>query len=102
VFQNKVAYYSPSEKKLYLFDASRNAASSWERKAVVYHEFVHAIDWQRDLRYSKEVAKMHARQIKRLKKQSMYTYSERSFNYQINKFEVNKIQKKMSLVAYVD
>lgn len=99
--QNKGAYYMPSEKKVYLFDGSRNAASNWERKAVVYHEFGHGIDWQRDLRHSKEVADMRASQIKRLKKQSTYKIWEQKWKNGSGWY-YEKVEKKMSLVAYID
>lgn len=100
--QNEGAYYSPSERKVYLFDASRNAASNWERKAVVYHEFGHAIDWQRDLRYSQELKNLRVNQIRALKKQSTYTIWSKSYNYQAHKYELSKIEKRMSRVAYID
>jgi hypothetical protein len=99
---NKGAYYSPLENKVYLFDASRNANSKWHAKAAVYHEFGHAIDWQRDLRKSKEVSELRSGQIKLLKKQSTYKVWERSYNYSTGKYETNKVERKMSLVAYID
>lgn len=65
---NTGAYYSPGEKRVHLDYGKRTEESAWERKAVVYHEFGHAIDWQRGLRFSKEVKELREKQIDRLKK----------------------------------
>jgi|GEM_PF-1118311 len=98
---NKGAYYSPSDKTVHLFNSDRNAKSVWERKAVVYHEYGHGIDWQRNLRTSKEVLDLRAKQIAYLKKQSTYKVwvqkwdKDKSWYYE-------KVEKKMSMVAYID
>jgi hypothetical protein len=99
---NKGAYYSPSEKKVYIYDAARNEKSAWERKAVVYHEFGHGIDWQRDLRNSQEVADMRAIQIARLKKQGTYKVWTRRYDYTKGNYVNEQVERKMSLVAYID
>lgn len=99
---NKGAFYSPGEKAVHLFDADRNAKSVWHTKSVVYHEFGHGIDWQRDLRHSQAVADMRTDQIKRLKKQSVYKVWIREYNYSTGRYENKRIEKKMSLVAYTD
>lgn len=99
---NKGAFYSPGEKAVHLFDASRNAASSWQKKSVVYHEFGHGIDWQRNLRSSKEIADMRAIQIARLKKQGLYKVWTRRYDYAKGKYVNEQVERKMSLVAYID
>lgn len=99
---NKGAYYSPSKNKVYIYDAARNEKSAWERKAVVYHEFGHGIDWQRDLRNSQEVAGMRAIQIARLKKQGTYKVWTRRYDYAKGKYVNEQVERKMSLVAYID
>lgn len=52
------AYYSPSEQKVYLTNGDRAKASVWYRERVVYHEFGHAIDFQRNLRGSERIGSM--------------------------------------------
>lgn len=99
---NKGAFYSPGEKAVHLFDAGRNANSKWHAKSVVYHEFGHGIDWQRDLRKSKEVAGMRTEQIKRLKKQGIYKVWVSQYDNDKQRFVNIKIPRKMSLVAYID
>lgn len=96
------AHFSPSKKLVHLCDSKRCAASNWERKAVVYHEFGHGIDDQRDLSASKELADMREAQIKALRKRDTYTFWEKSYNYQTGKYEWKKYEKKMMLVAYID
>jgi len=44
------AFYSPSEKRVNLPINSRNKASKWQAEAVVYHEYAHAADWQKQWR----------------------------------------------------
>lgn len=65
--RNKGAYYSPAEARVHIDYGKRTEASPWDRKAVVYHEFGHSIDWQRGLRFSTEVAELRMNQISRLK-----------------------------------
>lgn len=100
--RNDGAYYSPLEKTVHLFDAKRNERSAWERKAVVYHEFGHAIDWQRNLRNSKEVTEMRAIQIARLKKQGVYKVLTRRYDYDKGKYVTERQERKMSVVAFID
>ena len=59
-------YYSPSEKRVYIDKDWRYQKSPWFRRGLVYHEFGHGIDFQRDLRKSKEVATIREAQRKRL------------------------------------
>lgn len=59
-------YYSPSEKRVYIDKDWRYQKSPWFRRGLVYHEFGHGIDFQRDLRMSKEVATIREAQRKRL------------------------------------
>jgi hypothetical protein len=90
--------YDPNTKTVTLYDGKREADSNWNRKSVVYHEYGHAIDWQRGLRNSKEVADLRAEQIKRLKKQAKRKVWE--FNKVNDCYE--KTVKKMSLVEHID
>src|SRR5690606_38390257 len=66
------SYYHPLEKTVYISNLARNERSNWERKAVVYHEFGHAIDWQRGLRKSVEIKELRASQIEKLSKVGDY------------------------------
>lgn len=66
------AYYSPGEQKVYLANGSRAKASVWYRERVVYHEFGHAIDFQRNLRGSERIGSMLKEWQRTLGKKSTY------------------------------
>ena len=61
------SYFSPTENRVYLDKKRRSEESHYYRKALIYHEFGHGIDWQRGLRYSQEIKDLREKQIKRLK-----------------------------------
>ena len=66
--KGKGAYYSPVEKTVHIIDSERTQNSQWYRESVIYHEFGHAIDWQRNLRNSVEIKKIMAHWQKELMK----------------------------------
>lgn len=96
------SYYDPSAKAVNIADTDRNDKSAWERKAVVYHEFGHAIDWQRGLRNSKQVADLRETQIKNLKKKSDYKVWLRKMNYDKMEYELTSMNIRTSRVDYID
>lgn len=96
------AYYSPSEKAVHLFTKDRYDKSPWDRKAVVYHEFGHGLDYQRNLRFSPEVTAMRAAQIKRLTAKGKYTIYEEtvSRNPKTGKWEYGYKVKREGTMMY--
>ena len=74
------SYFSPVENRVYLDKKRRSEESHYYRKALIYHEFGHGIDWQRGLRYSQEVKDLREKQIKRLKKQVVQTKEKTYFD----------------------
>ena len=70
------AYYQDSSKTVYFQKGSRRDASSWYRTRLIYHEFGHGIDYQRGLRWSKEVATIREAQRKRLMEKVTYHTKE--------------------------
>ncbi len=52
------SYYNPQDKTVHIVNSERNQASNWHRESVIYHEFGHAIDWQRNLRNSTKIRKL--------------------------------------------
>lgn len=74
------SYFSPTENRVYLDKKRRSEESLYYRKALIYHEFGHGIDWQRGLRYSQEVKDLREKQIKRLKKQVVQTKEKTYFD----------------------
>lgn len=56
--KGKCSYYSPSEKTVHIVNSDRSAKSNWHRESVIYHEYGHAIDWQRNMRNQGEVKQL--------------------------------------------
>ena len=77
----KTSYYSPGEKAVYLQTGKRADASPYYRRALITHEFGHAIDYQRDLRWSKEVATIREAQRKRMLEKVKYTAVDKECHY---------------------
>lgn len=65
--KGKGSYESMNGKLVVLDNDSRAKASPWEKKAVVYHEFGHAIADQRKLLFADAVTKLREKQIARLR-----------------------------------
>lgn len=97
---NSGAYYSPGEKRVHLDYGNRTKESAWERKCVVYHEFGHAIDWQRGLRFSKEIKELREKQITRLKKK-VATTKKTSYYDGVQKRYIVKESKTQTMYAKV-
>ena len=80
----------------------RGKLSPWERKSVIYHEYGHCIDAQRDLWRDPKLASMRNAQIKRLKKKDTYTITERKWNHESGGWYYERVKKEMPLVEYID
>ena len=75
------SYYSPSEKRVYIDSGgTRSSQSPYYRRALIYHEFGHGIDWQRNLRFSTEVKDLRAKQIARLRQKVETTKTTRRYD----------------------
>lgn len=86
------SYYSPSQKRVFIdMGKTRSAQSPFYRRALIYHEFGHGIDWQRDLRYSKEVKDLRDKQIARLREK--VPVKETTTRYDYDKGEIVKETK---------
>lgn len=95
------SYFSPPGK-IHIENGQRAEKSNWERKAVIYHEYGHAIDWQRGLRYDRTLSDLRKKQISWLRKKDIETIRVRQFNYSKGVYENVKITTSMSKVAYID
>lgn len=94
------AYYSPGEQKVYLANGSRAKASVWYRERVVYHEFGHAIDFQRNLRGSERIGSMLREWQRTLGKKS--TYKEYGWHRDAEgHLAIGYYPVQMSRIAYV-
>lgn len=96
------SYYNVYAKHVHIGNTQRYGNSSWYRKAAIYHEYGHAIDWQKDLRGSEEVKALRSSQIKKLRKKQNYKIWTREYSYDTNKYINVKSTQKMSRIAYID
>lgn len=54
----KKSCFQPADNSVHLVFGDRAKQSRWYRERIVYHEFGHAIDWQRDIRNSERMQNM--------------------------------------------
>ncbi|MNQ87204.1 hypothetical protein D3C85_1024180 [compost metagenome] len=50
IHKDRGSYYDPNEKTVNLEIGERGKKSKWQAEKVVYHEYGHAIDWQKGMR----------------------------------------------------
>ena len=80
----------------------RGKSSPWECKSVIYHEYGHCIDAQRDLWRDPKLIAMREAQIKMLKKKKEYVVYERKWNHESGGWYHERVTKTMSMVEYID
>lgn len=66
-------HYSPVTKSVNLQPGSRELKSKWQAESVVYHEYGHAIDWQKGMRKDGVVQKLMDKHRKILSKNGGYS-----------------------------
>lgn len=80
----------------------RGKLSPWECKAVIYHEYGHCIDAQRDLWKDPKLIAMRDAQIKKLKKKGEYTLYERKWNHESGGWYYERTKQTITMVEYID
>ena len=79
---NKGSYECKLGREVVLDNDTRAKNSPWEKKAVVYHEFGHAIGDQRDIIYGyKPLQDLREKQIARLRKKVKTTVTEHKYDF---------------------
>lgn len=79
---NKGSYESRLGREVVLDNDTRAKNSPWEKKAVVYHEFGHAIGDQRDIIHGyKPLQDLREKQIARLRKKVKTTVTEHKYDF---------------------
>ena len=96
------SYSSYVGNLVHIAGEKRGKASPWERKGVIYHEYGHCIDAQRELWKDAKLIAMRNSQIKRLKKKGDYTIYERRWNHESGGWYYEKTKQTISLVEYID
>lgn len=69
---------------------TRAVRSSFYKERIIYHEFGHAVDYQRRLRYSQEVSDLMAKHKKELSKKVSYTRNVRVYDYASGSYKTVK------------
>lgn len=95
-------YETNCGKKVVLDNGDRNARSQYHRRAVVYHEFGHAIGDQRGLIYSQELKDLREKQRARLRtrQKDFYWTTETESNYNPETDEFTIVKKKVKKEVY--
>ncbi len=96
--RGKGSCYEPLSRKVNIVDNERNKASDWHRECVIYHEYGHAIDWQRNLRNAtgvKQLMKLHNDKLEiktefKLWNQK-YDFEKRKYIYERSTVKISKI-----------
>ena len=79
---NKGSYECKLGREVVLDNDTRAQRSPWEKKAVVYHEFGHAIGDQRDIIHGyKPLQDLREKQIARLRKKVKTTVTEHKYDF---------------------
>ena len=79
---NKGSYECKLGREVVLDNDTRAKNSPWEKKAVVYHEFGHAIGDQRDIIHGyKPLQELREKQIERLRKKVKTTITEHKYDF---------------------
>lgn len=78
---SKGSYYMPGTRTVHIADNNRNRVSDWHRESVVYHEFGHAIDFQRGLQSTQEVQSLMKSYQTSLNKKVSYSKYQRSYDW---------------------
>lgn len=92
---NKGSYECKLGREVVLDNDTRAKNSPWEKKAVVYHEFGHAIADQRVLITDKEVIELRNKQIARLRKKVTIEETEKQWDIDKETFITVKSKKTM-------
>lgn len=74
------SYHSPLQGVVLDMGGTRSSQSPYYRRALIYHEFGHGIDYQRGLRHSKEVKDLRDKQIARLREKVETTVTKRKWD----------------------
>lgn len=115
---NSGSYETAAGMEVVLANDSRFKNSEWERRAVVYHEFGHAIADQRSLVYAAETTALMEKQRARLRKREKaiiwstevessydpatgkYTSTQKKVKREVNQMRIITLSKKIEQIYY--
>lgn len=79
----------------------RASMSDWYKERVVYHEYGHAIDFQRNLRFKEDIRNLMDTHKSLLKKKETYTRIEKRYSYDEGRWINNKVSTEMPKIAKI-
>ncbi len=96
------AFYNPGNKSVNIENGARAERSTWEREAVIYHEFGHAIDWQQNLRSSEPIKLLMNKYRKLLSVKKERTIVVKQLDYANMKYFSKEVTTNLSEYALLD
>jgi hypothetical protein len=91
--------FNPTYNTVEIGSPDRLALSNAYKERVIYHEFGHAIDYQRGMRYSTEVKELMDKYRKLLNKRVTYTRNVREWDFQNSSYRYVKRTNETSKIA---
>lgn len=99
--KGKSSYYVPGARQVHIVDDSRNKQSNWHKERVIYHEYGHAIDDQRGLKYTPEVKNLMGSYKKKLGEKSKVNTWVGRYDFDQRKYVYTKANVEMSKVGQI-
>lgn len=96
------SYSSFKGDLVHIAGEKRGKASPWERRAVIYHEFGHCIDAQRNLWQDAKLRAMRKAQIARLNSEGEYILYNLRWNHTSGGWYYEREKMTMTKVEYID
>ena len=100
--RNRGSYETDLGNKVVLDSDYRNATSSWHKKAVVYHEFGHAIGDQRSLINSSELLAVRSKISDLLYERVETQTIEKTYNWEKNEYDTTIQYRKIMRAKVID
>lgn len=97
-----VSVPEPMRRMVHIAENTRNQLSDWHRESVVYHEFGHAIDAQRNMYKSRELLELMERQRKFMNERQTYMVRKETYNPDTNRYDKVLTKVRMSRIEYAD
>jgi hypothetical protein len=98
----KGSFFEPGPRSVTIAEGQRAARSDWHRTAVIYHEYGHAIDWQRGLHRMPQTTEILTRWRKTLGKKTERTIYTERWDALAGGLAYTRQTVKISTIAYID
>ena len=96
------SYSSFAGDLVHIASHTRSSLSKWESKAVIYHEYGHCIDVQRQLWLDSKLIDMRTKHIQSLNEIDEFVFYKRKWDYDNSCWKYERVRKKISRVKFID